>query len=97
MYKVDVILLYIYMGIDSIQPFLNYFKLYYNKMTLLTFLKPVTETIRLNQKKNIKYEISEGRRLNSKNQLKTLEAIRKCSEKERIYLFKYFFEKLYAY
>lgn len=70
MYKVDVILLYIYMGIDSIQPFLNYFKLYYNKMTLLTFLKPVTETIRLNRKKNIKYEISEGRRLNSRNQLK---------------------------
>lgn len=45
MYKVDVILVYIYMGIDSIQLILNYFKLYYNKITLLTFLKPTAETI----------------------------------------------------
>lgn len=44
MYKVDVILLYIYMVIDSIQLVLNDFKLYYNKITLLTFLKPITET-----------------------------------------------------
>jgi hypothetical protein len=43
MYKVDVILLYIYMVIDSIQLAQNDFRLYYNKITLLTFLKPITE------------------------------------------------------
>lgn len=37
------------MVIDSIQRPPDYFKLYYNKITLLTFLKPNTETIQRNQ------------------------------------------------
>lgn len=49
------------MGIDSIQLCWDYFKLYYNKITLLTFLKPIAETHVANSKKNIEYEISKER------------------------------------